>query len=325
MFFKQVDLITESESLNNKWRVLFEKGAMTLPMIDVGQKPNFYTIGSCFAEYIRKSLEEKTKQDCYPYFSEIIFDKQNEIIDTLNNNNFHMNHYSSSSILQELYRSYEEHENFMPIEVEGLTIENGEKKIKENSIIFQDPFRREVFAKTKEGIMNLSKKINICVKNGLNKANVFIITLGLIEIFKCKITGKIFNQYPGYMGAGYNSKSAEFHRMDYNEVRKDLEQIILFLKKINSSNKIIFSVSPVPLQLTFSKDDIFVANIYSKSTLRAAVESVINIKDGIYYFPSYELATNLGSDFFQERDLRHAKKELVSQFMEIFLGSLTFK
>ena len=41
--------------------------------------------------------------------------------------------------------------------------------------------------------------------------------------------------------------------------------------------------------------------------------------------PSYELALNIGSDFFQAGDLRHAKKELVSQFMDIFLATIDFK
>ena len=76
----------------------------------------------------------------------------------------------------------------MPIEVKGLTIEDGQKKIKENSIVFQDPYRREVYAKTKDECVGISNKVNDCVKKGLTKSNVFIITLGLIEIFKCKIT-----------------------------------------------------------------------------------------------------------------------------------------
>jgi hypothetical protein len=59
-----------------------------------------------------------------------------------------------------------------------------------------------------------------------------------------------------------------------------------------------FFLSPIPLQLTFSKNDIFSANIYSKSVLRAAVENVISTDEGVFYFPSYELALNIGSDFF---------------------------
>ena len=324
MYFDHVDIINKNGLLNNKWRILFENKVMTTLRIDVGKKANFFTIGSCFAEYVRKSLEEKIGQNCYPHYHEILFDSKNSLIDTLNQNNFHMNHYSSTSILQEFRRSYENDQDFLPIEVKGLTIEDGQKKIKENSIVFQDPYRREVYAKTKDECVGISNKVNDCVKKGLIKSNVFIITLGLIEIFKCKITGKVFNQYPGYMGVGYDNKNLEFQRLNYEDILKDLKEIILFLKKININNKIIFSVSPVPLQLTFSKNDIFSANIYSKSILRSAVENVISTDEGVFYFPSYELALNIGSDFFQARDLRHAKKELVSQFMDIFLATIDF-
>ena len=226
--------------------------------------------------------------------------------------------------MQEFRRSYENDQDFLPIEVKGWTVEDGQLIDKENSIVFQDPFRREVYAKTKDECVGISNKANDCVKKGLIESNVFIITLGLIEIFKCKITGKVFNQYPGYMGVGYDNKNLEFQRLNYEDILKDLKEIILLLKKLNINNKIIFSVSPIPLQLTFSKNDIFSANIYSKSILRAVVENVLRTDEGVFYFPSYELALNIGSDFFQAQDLRHAKKELVSQFMDIFLATIDF-
>lgn len=52
--------------------------------------------------------------------------------------------------------------------------------------------------------------------------------------------------------------------------------------------KKIFTVSPIPLNFTFTDNDIVVANKYSKSMLRASVEQFIDNKN-IFYFPSFEI------------------------------------
>ena len=126
------------------------------------------------------------------------------------------------------------------------------------------------------------------------------------------------------MGCGYEGPDMSFHKMDHSEVYNDLKEIILSIKSININNKIIFSVSPVPLQLTFTNNDIFEANMYSKSTIRSAVENVIDPDNGIYYFPAYEIAMNLGADFFQDRDKRHPKEEMVDTVVNLFLKSTGF-
>lgn len=53
-------------------------------------------------------------------------------------------------------------------------------------------------------------------------------------------------------------------------------------------HRVILTVSPVPLQATFTASDVAVANTYSKSVLRAAVEPLVARHDHIEYFPSYE-------------------------------------
>ena len=147
----------------------------------------------------------------------------------------------------------------------------------------------------------------------------------MVEIFIDKKNLKIFNQIPNYLGFNtYNVDTLEFSKLTYPEVLKSLEEIINFIKRLNKKNKIIFSVSPVPLSKTFTKNDVFTANIYSKSTLRAAVENVINQSEGIFYFPSYEIAINSGSKFYQERDLRHAKDEYIEAIIKSFMASLNY-
>jgi hypothetical protein len=321
MYFNELTLKTAGNS-NKKWSNLFKFKKLTLVPIDIKKESKFYFIGSCFAEYLRMSMERETARDFYPAFKELKFDSKNEMADTINIGKFHMNYYSSASILQEFQRSWYGNSQWPPIEVQNLYIKDGKKVLESGAICYQDPYRREVFANSSNQILNLSSNISECVKTGLKNANVFVITLGLVEIFRSKKTGLVFNQFPGYSGAGYTSEHLEFHRQSAVEVITDLKNIVNLIKNISNDNKIVFSVSPVPLQMTFSQEDVFIANMYSKSTLRSAVESVIDPDRGVYYFPSYEIALNIGSDFFQERDMRHAKEKYVDLIIKAFLKCL---
>jgi hypothetical protein len=233
-----------------------------------------------------------------------------------------MNYYSSASILQEFERSLYDRE-LPPIKIDNFSIRDGKKVQSIGNTVYQDPYRREVYANSVLEINNLSNRISHCVKKGLTEADCFIITLGLVEIFRLESSGLVFNQYPSYQGIGYSSEGLKFFRQTVSDIESDLKKIINLVKSINESNKIIFSVSPVPLQATFTDSDVFSANVYSKSTLRSAVEHVVDRKSGIYYFPSYEMAINFGSDFFQSRDLRHANVRHVDFIMKAFFSSLS--
>ena len=113
-----------------------------------------------------------------------------------------------------------------------------------------------------------------------------------------------------------------FRRITYDEVKKGLLKIIDLTQKINPAAAIVFTVSPIPLDRTFTSDDIMVANCISKSTLRAAVGEVTSISRNIHYFPSYEYAMSVGINFCEERDRRHPKKEHTDYIVNSFIESL---
>ena len=79
--------------------------------------------------------------------------------------------------------------------------------------------------------------------------------------------------------------------------------------------KIIFTVSPIPLYFTFTDQDIVVANKYSKSILRSAVDQFIDNKD-IFYFPSFEIIQDcVGWPNSFKEDKRHVKLEVFKKFI----------
>lgn len=79
------------------------------------------------------------------------------------------------------------------------------------------------------------------------------------------------------------------------------------------------TVSPVTLARTFTKNEIYAANMESKSTLRAVAGRLSSEYKSVRYFPSYELVTGVGATAFQERDGRHVKPEMVERIMKAFV------
>jgi hypothetical protein len=81
---------------------------------------------------------------------------------------------------------------------------------------------------------------------------------------------------------------------------------------------IILTVSPVPLERTFSSQDIFIANNEGKSKLRAAVSEVERQRDNVLYWPAFDIVQGIGDAAFQS-DGRHVKGEVVEAITRSFV------
>ena len=104
MFFQKIAIVEDS-FLQRNWVDLKNYKSLTVKRCAIGEDPKYFCMGSCFAEEIRYSLKRNADIDCFPKFDQINFDKKLSKIDTLGIGRFHMNHYSTASILQELKRS----------------------------------------------------------------------------------------------------------------------------------------------------------------------------------------------------------------------------
>jgi hypothetical protein len=124
MFFDDVEI---QQNLNKKWRQMYNSKKFTIPKFLLNTNNVFFCIGSCFAEYVRKSIELQHHVICYPDYGNMELDRCNELVDTLNTSSFHMNHYTCSLIKQEFSRALGimGEGMFKPIEVIGLNIVEG--------------------------------------------------------------------------------------------------------------------------------------------------------------------------------------------------------
>lgn len=147
------------------------------------------------------------------------------------------------------------------------------------------------------------------------EADCFVITPGLIETWFDNDTGLYTNATPVRDRKMLDEKRFRFEVLSYEKCFQALMSTIEIIKKHNSRIKTLITVSPVPLNHTFSGKDIMLANSYSKSVLRVSCEAIADSSDSIDYFPSYE-AVNFSRFGVWQRDKRHVRDRFVGKIVK---------
>jgi hypothetical protein len=112
--------------------------------------------------------------------------------------------------------------------------------------------------------------------------------------------------------------NTSINELPIEEMKTDLLSVISALELFNSELKIIFTVSPVK----HIKDGI-VENNRSKSRLIEAALVVADEKENVFYFPAYELVTDVLRDYrFYKNDLVHPNATAIDFVFEKFSESL---
>ena len=152
----------------------------------------------------------------------------------------------------------------------------------------------------------------------LNQIDIFVITVGLSEVWYNKENNQVF--WKAIPTSEFDEKKHGFKLSTVDENSRNLDEICRIIKRNLPLAKIIFTLSPIPLMATFRNQSCITANSISKSILRVALDNVLTKYKGddkIYYFPSYEITKDYLVDPFKD-DNRHMKDEYVSFIMKIF-------
>lgn len=124
------------------------------------------------------------------------------------------------------------------------------------------------------------------------RARVLVVTLGLAEVWYDKKLDLWLNMTPPLPLVRKDPTRFEFRVLDYAQVYGGLKSLIALLDEYAVEGyRLLITVSPVPLNSTFTDQDVLVANTYSKSVQRAAVQEICDEYSHIDYFPSYESVT----------------------------------
>ena len=158
----------------------------------------------------------------------------------------------------------------------------------------------------------------------LNQIDVFIITVGLSEVWYNKQNNQVF--WKAIPANRFDDDKHGFRLSSVDENTNNLENIYSIIKKNKPNASVIFTLSPIPLMATFRPQSCITANSVSKSILRVSLDNIISKykkNEDIYYFPSFEIVKDYFVDPFMD-DNRHLKKESILEIMKLFEKNYCF-
>jgi len=158
-----------------------------------------------------------------------------------------------------------------------------------------DPFRPRIepegFISEEELILSRNQTIT-SFKAAINQADYFIFTMGLTETWANRKFGYEYPMCPGTAAGEFNKDEHVYSNQRTSQIIQALESAIDLMRQVNKKLKFILTVSPVPITATNSGNHVLVANMDSKSTLRAVAGQLSANRPYIDYFPGYELVNS---------------------------------
>lgn len=152
----------------------------------------------------------------------------------------------------------------------------------------------------------------------IQSTDVFVITLGLSEIWFDKQSGEAFwRAIPSDM---FDPDRHGFRLSTVKENARNLTRIYSIISAHRPDAKLVLTLSPIPLMATFRPMPCLSANTISKAVLRVAIDMFLTSlgdRRSVHYFPSYEIVKEVLVDPFKP-DNRHVKPEHVERIMRLF-------
>ena len=157
------------------------------------------------------------------------------------------------------------------------------------------------------------------VKRVFTESDVVVFTLGLTEAWMSTMDGAVYPTAPGVIAGSQDNSRHVFQNFSYPEVLSDLLNWCQRVREMNSSVRILLTVSPVPLNATYMPRNVWTSTTYSKAVLRAVAGDVATELSYVDYFPSYEIVTSpQAHGRYFEDDLREVTSVGVKHVMRVF-------
>lgn len=151
--------------------------------------------------------------------------------------------------------------------------------------------------------------------------DLFVFTMGLTECWISKVDGTVYPTAPGSIAGRHDPARYELKNLRYSDIHADMKAFWTKLKRVNPDARLMLTVSPVAMAATATNDHVLVANMQSKSTLRAVAGDLSAEDESIFYFPSYELiAAHPARGMFYEPGLRKVNAMGVDYVMKHFFS-----
>ena len=178
-----------------------------------------------------------------------------------------------------------------------------------------DPFRKKTVFKTLDEAECECRSYVSAARSALLDSEVFIITLGLSEVWYDKHMGHTFAEAPP--AELFDADRHSYRLLEPEENYQNIAEALEILKNENREIEIIVTISPIPLRATFFDRSAIVSNNVSKASLVFAAHKITQEFSYVHYFPSYEITFHLFNEPF-EWDYRHVKRETIQGIMNAF-------
>ena len=259
------------------------------PKFTFSPENTFFCIGSCFA----RNVEEHLIYSRLKVLSKRVFSPLEE---WSNRPNAFMNKYVIASMLNEVTWVSQ-----LPEMVPELFIPVSEGWL--------DPQLSPAANPTSfERVVERRRYLSQEVFARLRQADVAVVTLGLVEAWFDRLTGLWLNGTPPLRTLKAAPGRYTFESTSVDQNRVWLEALYDALKLLNPAAKLVVTVSPVPMDTTFSGRDSAVAHVVSKARLRVVADEFVSRHDDVDYFPSFEMvslaphAVSFAEDHIHPRD-----------------------
>lgn len=149
-----------------------------------------------------------------------------------------------------------------------------------------------------------------------------VLTIGLAEVWYDTDTGGVF--WRGVPKSLYDEDKHLCRMSTVAENVQNLSHTIRTLKAARPDLPIILTLSPIPLKATFEPRSCFTVDCVSKSTLRVAIDAIMQEgHEGLYYWPSFEIVRWLGGHlghgmFGEDGNTRHVNRATVKLILASF-------
>lgn len=270
--------------------------------LDAGE--SIFTIGSCFARnieaYLRlKGFEVPCQEFTVP--TEELWTGTVQVPGVLNK-------YTPHSMLNEVRFAF------------GTT--DGSEFLVEDKAGWFDTQLHTNVATSYARALERRQQVRELYADAIRKSRIVIITLGLIETWFDAQNGTYLNETPHPHMLRTHPDRFFFEVMTVDTARAVTFELIEALKANGREDqKVMLTVSPIPLARTFTGDDVILANTYSKSVLRVVAQEAANRFDWIDYFGSYESVMLSDRNIAWQDDLIHAQNQVVSANISRMLAS----
>lgn len=275
------------------------------PSFTIKQNSSVFTIGSCFARNVEEALVGAGMD--VPSLALPVPDEERIAGRRVN---FMLNQYNPGTMC----------------DIVKMTVQRGEMhgglyEIKPG--MFGDALLSGVMQHPVAEARSLERRKQVVelYRDGLKKADVAIVTLGLVEAWYDMEDEVYLNTFPGPRFTAKHPDRLVLRQLGVEDSFALLAEMVEIMLG-NGVNNIVLTVSPVPLASTFTLEDAVVANSISKSTLRVVAEQLSRTFDAVDYFPSYEIVTTSGLANYND-DQIHVRSPVVNHIVRRMIDAYT--